>query len=151
MNWEAIGAFGEIIGALAVGITLIYLSLQIRQVKKDLHVSGHREVNKLFIESSESVSPELARIFVKKNAGESLEKWESVLLNEYFFRFMTVLEVAWEHTTSGTIDISRDEVFSTFRWYMKKPGFEEWWNGNRSGFFETWQNIVDECFSANGT
>lgn len=31
MNWEAIGAVGEILGAVAVLFTLIYLGLQIRQ------------------------------------------------------------------------------------------------------------------------
>ena len=31
MNWEALGAIGEIVGALAVIATLIYLALQIRQ------------------------------------------------------------------------------------------------------------------------
>jgi hypothetical protein len=31
MNWDAIGAIGEIVGAVAVLITLIYLAMQIRQ------------------------------------------------------------------------------------------------------------------------
>jgi hypothetical protein len=31
MNWDAIGAVGEIVGALTVLITLIYLATQIRQ------------------------------------------------------------------------------------------------------------------------
>lgn len=31
MNWEAIGAIGEIVGALAVVVTLVYLVIQIRQ------------------------------------------------------------------------------------------------------------------------
>lgn len=31
MNWDAIGAMGEILGALAVLVTLIYLAVQIRQ------------------------------------------------------------------------------------------------------------------------
>ena len=30
MNWEAIGAIGEITGALAVVVTLVYLSFQLR-------------------------------------------------------------------------------------------------------------------------
>ncbi len=34
MNWEAIGAIGEIIGAMAVFLTLVYLALQIRQNTK---------------------------------------------------------------------------------------------------------------------
>ena len=31
MNWDAIGAVGEIIGALAVVITLLFLTIQVRQ------------------------------------------------------------------------------------------------------------------------
>ncbi len=34
MNWDAIGAIGEIIGAAAVLVTLIYLALQVRQTRK---------------------------------------------------------------------------------------------------------------------
>ena len=34
MNWEMIGATGEWAGALAVVITLVYLSIQIRQAKE---------------------------------------------------------------------------------------------------------------------
>jgi hypothetical protein len=33
MNWEAIGAIGEIVGAIAVIITLIYLAYQVRYAK----------------------------------------------------------------------------------------------------------------------
>ena len=31
MNWEAVSALGQIIGALAVLITLIYLAIQLKQ------------------------------------------------------------------------------------------------------------------------
>ena len=31
MNWEAIGAVGEILGAIAVLLSLAYLAVQIRQ------------------------------------------------------------------------------------------------------------------------
>jgi hypothetical protein len=34
MNWEAIGAIGEVVGALAVIATLLYLAVQIRQNTK---------------------------------------------------------------------------------------------------------------------
>ena len=33
MNWEAIGAIGEIVGALAVVLTLVYLAYQVRYAK----------------------------------------------------------------------------------------------------------------------
>ena len=40
MNWDAIGAIGEIIGALAVLITLIYLAVQVRQAKHQLELNS---------------------------------------------------------------------------------------------------------------
>lgn len=35
MNWEAIGAIGEIVGAMAVFITLIYLAVQVRHARSE--------------------------------------------------------------------------------------------------------------------
>ena len=40
MNWGAIGAVGEIIGALAVFLTLVYLAIQIRQNTKSVQASA---------------------------------------------------------------------------------------------------------------
>ncbi|MCB1669689.1 MAG: hypothetical protein R3F41_10945 [Gammaproteobacteria bacterium] len=34
MNWEAIGAIGEILGAMAVVMTLVYLAVQVRYAKE---------------------------------------------------------------------------------------------------------------------
>ena len=34
MNWDAIGAIGEVVGALAVFISLLYLALQIRSSRR---------------------------------------------------------------------------------------------------------------------
>ena len=42
MNWEAIGAIGEVIGAAAVVITLVYLAIQIRQ-SNQTNASGIRQ------------------------------------------------------------------------------------------------------------
>lgn len=40
MNWEAIGAVGEIVGAIAVVVTLFYLSIQLRQNTAQVKQSG---------------------------------------------------------------------------------------------------------------
>lgn len=39
MNWDAVGAVGEVLGAVAVFVTLAYLALQIRQTRADLRRS----------------------------------------------------------------------------------------------------------------
>jgi len=63
MNWEAIGAVGEILGAIAVLVTLIYLATQIRQ-----HTLATRAgTNSAYAEAARAFnmaianSPELAR------------------------------------------------------------------------------------------
>jgi hypothetical protein len=44
MNWDAVGAIGEIVGAAAVVATLGYLALQIRQNTRELRSSSFRDV-----------------------------------------------------------------------------------------------------------
>ena len=43
MNWEAVSAIGELIGALAVLLTLVFLIFQIRQNTIALQQQGSRE------------------------------------------------------------------------------------------------------------
>ncbi len=44
MNWEAIGAIGEVFGALAVVVTLFYFAVQIRQSNKLAEAQSQREL-----------------------------------------------------------------------------------------------------------
>ena len=39
MNWDAIGAIGQMLGSIAVFITLGYLAVQVRQARTDLQRS----------------------------------------------------------------------------------------------------------------
>ena len=43
MNWDAIGAVAEILGAIAVVVTLIYVAIQIRQGTKVARASAYLE------------------------------------------------------------------------------------------------------------
>ena len=61
MNWEAIGAVGEVGGTLLVGVTLVYLVIQVRQNTSELRTasrqgvsSGYRAVNEKLLDVSVS-------------------------------------------------------------------------------------------------
>ena len=43
MNWDAIGAIGEILGALAVVLTLGYLAIQVKQNTHSMKVAAKLE------------------------------------------------------------------------------------------------------------
>jgi len=83
MNWEAIGAVGEIVGALAVVGTLAYLALQIRASIKETEAnhwavtgSDHADVLSRFME--------YADVWTKGNEGEELTKSERFVFRQLF-------------------------------------------------------------------
>ena len=45
MNWEALGALSELIGAIAVVLTLIYLAVQIRQNTRAIRLGTNHAVS----------------------------------------------------------------------------------------------------------
>ncbi len=44
MDWEALGAIGEMVGAIAVVATLGYLAIQLRQNTKSVHANTHQQI-----------------------------------------------------------------------------------------------------------
>ena len=44
MNWDAIGAIGEIIGAIAVVLSLIYLSVQVKKQSEESKIAGMHNI-----------------------------------------------------------------------------------------------------------
>lgn len=89
MNWEAIGAIGEIVGAFAVVLSLIYLAVQIRNQNIESKATAVHQVlesNKSSI--SQLLDPGLAEIWI---AG--MEDFNS-LTDVQRLRFVIYLTVA---------------------------------------------------------
>ncbi|MGB0133791.1 hypothetical protein, partial [Dokdonella sp.] len=65
MNWDAIGAIGEIAGAIGVIVTLLYLAIQLRQNTKASNAIAVQNSMENSARFSELISkdPELARTF----------------------------------------------------------------------------------------
>lgn len=82
MSWEAIGALGSIIGAIAVFLSLIYLAIQVRQNTQSLEDSKRvtsaltiQERSKMFISTHQLIqeSPYMAPILAKVEGAEDLD------------------------------------------------------------------------------
>lgn len=74
MNWDAIGAIGEILGALAVVATLGYLAIQIRQSTAVARSSTRQAIAEMSMASGSDVvrDRELAEIELRNMKGEAL-------------------------------------------------------------------------------
>ena len=66
MNWEAVGAIGEVLGAVGVIITLVYLAFQIRQNTRGLRLTARQTLthqNTDFVKML--LRPDIADLFAK--------------------------------------------------------------------------------------
>jgi hypothetical protein len=91
MNWDALGAIGETVGAIAVVVTLAYFAIQLRQTRKTLEAHGTDRSMALYSTWRTSVSEnsDLAEAIGKANMGETLAEKERIQLeasaDELFF------------------------------------------------------------------
>ena len=138
MNWEAISSIGDIIGAIGVVISLIYLAMQIRQNTKAMKAQSAREAVAAMRDFNKSMveDPEIARIFrVGAESINSLNEEERGRFGHILFNFFKTAEELHYQYLQGTLD---PEIW--FSWkqivalYSTSPGFGEYWS-MRSNFF----------------
>jgi hypothetical protein len=106
VNWDAIGAIGEIVGALAVVVSLVYLAIQIRNQNLESKAATVQQV----LEGNASAisrlqDPDLAQIWI---AGiedfESLSDVERLRFVIYLTAAFRSLENAYFQWRNGRLD-----------------------------------------------
>lgn len=152
MNWDAIGAVGEIIGALAVFITLAYLAIQIRQNTKtvqasalDSSVSGISAIREKIIED-----PEVADIYLKGSADpNSLTESEQLrfrLLNTNMFWSALNLynQSKYAELSEKIWDCQRSVILRM----LDTPGGKWFWTNHRAEFEDSFVQEIDFLFQS---
>jgi hypothetical protein len=99
MNWEAVGAIGEVGGAIAVVLTLVYLARQIRHSADATKIAAYHQGSQQMWSLALAVSsdPELADILSRTYEGniDSLELPERIRLEfalaSLYFGFESLL------------------------------------------------------------
>ena len=133
MSWEALGALGEIGGALAVIATLYLLYKQIRLNTKELeraniHQSAQSTMsnNALYVQIWQPLmqDAELADIYLRAIKGEVLSEIDSLRFSVYINTVFALGEAAYFQTRSGIgfDELSDDavEVIDVLNVYMSK-------------------------------
>ena len=63
MNWDAIGAVAEIIGAMTILVSLVYVSMQIRQSNAIAQAEAERDIYHHWSHGIESLVTDLYQMF----------------------------------------------------------------------------------------
>ena len=147
MDWEAVGAIGEAVGAVGVIATLGYLAIQIRQNTKALRTDSYRgwseQINRLNILSVEV--PGFADINMRAfTQPESLSDEEWSKISTVWLSIMHLFETLYIGAMEGTVDpeLWKAEEQSLHH-FIAQPAVSKWWDLNPYGFTLGFRQHVD--------
>jgi hypothetical protein len=146
LNWDAIGAVGEILGAGAVVVSLFYLGIQIRTQNKQQQLAAVHDISTAFRETYTKFNDaDIADILVRGNKDfASLTDTEKVRLFATVNPFLKVLEEAHEQYNQGRFDESMWQALVTqYSFFLSAPALEEIWKQRRGHFNPSFRDFVD--------
>jgi len=148
MNWDAIGAVGEVVAALAVVFTLAYLATQIRQNNKLLR-SGSRQTLIANDVSSLTTNLENADVFAKLVSNQSLSPEDQLRLSFMFALDLRNREFEYFQYVDGLLD---EETWHSYRQVVLINHSSElgrkWWNEIGKGFVDPkFANQIDSLLN----
>ena len=130
MSWDAIGAIGEIVGAIAVVLSLGYLAVQIRNQNTESRNSAMHDISSGWRAASEQFTDEgLATIFIKANHDfDSLTEVEALRFVAGVHGIFRVYEEAYNQHRQGRLDAQLwDAMNHQYASYLAAPAFHKYW------------------------
>jgi hypothetical protein len=106
MNWEAIGTVAEVIGAVAVVLSLIYVAAQIKHNTEVSRAHSINQINSQYgaLMSQIALNEDLARIYRKATQGLDLDPDETVRYTAYLSAFFAFIEEIFLLHRAGTYE-----------------------------------------------
>ena len=148
MNWDAISAIAEVVGVIAVVVSLLYLAIQVKAQNRESRIASTHEIYAAFREIAAPFrDPHLAELVVKSmNEGyENLSEAERVQIIGLIIPFLRVWEEAFYQRQDGRLD---DAIWSSitaqYADTMAISTNQEIWRIRRHVFAEEFRNYVDE-------
>lgn len=150
MNWDAIGAIGELIGAVAVIATLIYLAQQIkdsaRAARSAAVTDATNAIQALYQELG--TNTQSSERFLKgltdydSMTGSEQFQW-LMLMHSWFIGFQRSFFLSQE----GTLDVGlRDSIGTAIVAVNHMPGVKQYWRQRRSFFQTEFVDWVENLF-----
>ena len=152
MSIQDLGSFGELLAAVATLLTLVYLSLQVRQGSQQLRYTSSMD---MWGELSTAFDPvyleDNLELFHRGLANESLSPHEEMGFKFIAFRIFSHFAQIYTHVNEGHLDpsvleLQRGVVVSMYA----APGIRRWWKGTAihvfpSDFVEFVESFEEEA------
>lgn len=149
MNWDAIGAISEMLGAIGVIASLVYVGSQVRASTKASRIDSKLRLTEKLINFGDLLieNPNLNDIMIRGRQGlKELSK-------EDYVQFSNLCQKACWHLSAAYFmhrnDAISDEDFHEFRFVAKywtsSMGFRQWWEkGGEESFTGEFEKYIEQ-------
>ena len=149
MNWDAIGAIAEIIGAIAVVLSLVYVAVQIRSGTTALRTTLRDSAFNYMNEWNYALNsdPELPWIFKRGLRDPSdLNEKEATQFHHMLYSFLKVFENVYLHYLDGTIAREAwDNNKEILLLYCTQNGARQYWEERRRIFDPRFRALLESA------
>ena len=143
MNWQTVGAVSELVGAIAVVISLLYLARQIRDSSRIERLNARYAVSQALLSAFNRIDedPELYRVWGAANSGEELDEEDLERLGRFFYQYFVQLSLAYGYSEIDPEIRARYEP-NLVR-FLQAAAVRSWWSRQREFFAEPFRSEVD--------
>ena len=153
MNWEAIGAIGDMIGGIAVLVTLAYLAIQVRQNTNSVRGAAEMESGRMRMDwhAIPAHDPDLGEIWEKAMLDPKSISWQELgrfrwFIASYFF----MLESSWFQYKRGLLDDSGwIPLERAMIGLLSNQSVSDWWDAEGSPYSVNFRNYVEKLRQTN--
>lgn len=147
MNWDAVGAVAELLGALGVIASLLYVGVQVRQNTRSIRASTY---DALVRSSAEWLNPLIQDPGLAASFEEAVLGWDRVddAHRGRIMYLLTQLFRTWENAffqaRQGTLAPSLWSAWQrVILGYYHRPGIQEWWRIRRDAYSSEFQDFLE--------
>lgn len=154
MNWGALGAVAEFIGAIGVIASLLYLAGQIRHSRRVAQEDAARSVLSKMNAFLDGISREhgLADVWVRGSADLSSlkDQAEAVQFSTFMLSIFRTYEEALAYQEAG-VEWDWDGWKAQIREFIQTPGVAQWWSARQHWFSRPFQEMMTRYQAEGGS
>lgn len=148
MNWDALGAMGELLAALGVIVSFVYLA---RQVRQNTNVQRRANVADIATDLAAtlrtiSTDPEMSALALRALSDlDSLDGAERYRFDCFFYSWVAAFERALNDAREGEYPAEYlMPMTSALAGFLRTDGGRAWWRHRKSWFTAFGQARIDE-------
>ena len=148
VNWEAISAIGQIVGAIGVVVSLIYVATEVRNSARATQLASRRSISEIFTLLSRQLAehPDLRELYYRGlHDFESLEGTDLVGFAQVMLQLFRAYEEAYYGHLEGDVD---PRLWRGWEAAMRDingyPGVQAYWRSRSHWYSEEFAKYINQ-------